>query len=580
MEEKMAANATGRGRLVLGLGAAAVLMVPAAALAVDGQIVDTAGKPVEQAMVTLGSAELALGASTYTVFSGADGRYTLPAKATGERLVVHKLGYVPVTLTPTQAGKVTLAKSDNIAAQAPPSAWLPRTGVDDLARANTVLQCTGCHQLPSEKMQHYSQMLDGKSEAEKQVAWKAMINYMRVKFVQIGPDQSLYDPARMDFKNVLDPAAGFFDENDEAQISSFLAKHLPTRFDTLAGFDYGAPLGVTEKTVMREIQLPQDSFVREVGLTPESPYLWGADLQHNRLLRVDSRSGEQKPYPVPYVGPTGPHTIIDTPQGDFWITMLEQGVVGRFDPKTEQWQLFDKFGKYEMAHDVAYNHQFYAMPDPAGRYWFTLIGSNRMARLDPTTGEVAFIETPRRGEQSALHAALYGAVITRDGKRVWFSQLSGGVGAVSTETGKVDVYLPLPQGSGPRRMALDDQDVLYVPMFGTGELLIYDSKTDKELGRVMMPDPNNASYNAVWDPWRKVVWLGTSNADVIYKFKPDDRSFEVFPLPSKMAYLRMITFDRRNGNLWTAYSNIPTGAGPSRFLMVDPGDGITVGAAQ
>ena len=283
---------------------------------------------------------------------------------------------------------------------------------------------------------------------------------------------------------------------------------------------------------------------------------------------------------MPYVGPTGPHTIIDTPQGDFWITMLEQGVVGRFDPKTEQWQLFDKFGKYEMAHDVAYNHQFYAMPDPAGRYWFTLIGSNRMARLDPTTGEVAFIETPRRGEQSALHAALYGAVITRDGKRVWFSQLSGGVGAVSTETGKVDVYLPLPQGSGPRRMALDDQDVLYVPMFGTGELLIYDSKTDKELGRVMMPDPNNASYNAVWDPWRKVVWLGTSNADVIYKFKPDDRSFEVFPLPSAMGYLRMITFDRRNGNLWTAYSNIPTGAGPSRFVMVDPGDGITVGAVQ
>ena len=575
----MAVSATGRSRLMMGMAAAA-LWVPAAALANSGQVVDAAGKPVVHAMVTLQPAQMTLGASTFTVFTDADGRYTLPAKATGTQLSVRKIGYTSVIVDPAQAAKVTLAATANIANQVPPSAWLPRTGADDLARANTVLQCTGCHQLPSEKMQRYSMMLDGKSEAEKQAAWKAMINYMRVKFVQIGPDQTLYDPTRMDFKTVLDPANGFFDTHDEAQISEFLAKHLPTRFDQLDEFDYGAPLGVTSQTLMREIQLPQDSFVREIGLTPESPYLWGADLQRNRLLRVDPQTGDQKPFPVPYEGPTGPHTIIDTPQGDFWITMLEQGVVGRFDPKTEQWQLFDKFGTYEMAHDVAYNHDFYAMPDSQGRYWFTLIGSNRMARLDPRTGDIATIETPTREGQSPLHSALYGAVITGDGKRVWFSQLSGGVGAVNTETDKIDVYLPMPQGTGPRRMALDDQDVLYVPLFGTGELLIYDSKADKELARVMMPDPNNAAYSAVWDPWRKVIWIGTSNADVIYKFKPADRTFEVFPLPSDMGYLRMITFDRRNGNLWTAYSNIPTGAGPSRFVMVDPGDGIMVGAAQ
>ena len=574
----MAAAATGRGRHVRRL-AAAVLLMPAAAFALEGQVLDASGQPVAQAMIKLAPPQLAVGDSTYTVFTTPDGRFAFPAQAAGTRLTVRKLGFETVTVPAGDSAQIRLTTADNLADQVPPSGWLPRTGADDLARANTVLQCTGCHQLPSEKMQHYSRMLDGKSEAEKQVAWKAMIDYMRVKFVQIGPDQTLYDPTRMDFKNVLDPAAGFFDAHDEAQISAFLAKHLPTRFDQLTQFDYGAPLGVTAHTLMREIQLPQDSFVREVGLTPESPYLWGADLQHNRLLRVDPRTGEQKPYPVPYDGPTGPHTIVDTPDGDFWITMLEQGVVGRFDPRTEKWQLFDKFGTYEMAHDVAYNYQFYATPDTQGRYWFTLIGSNRMARLDPRTGEAVMVDTPRRDDQSALHAALYGAVITRDGKRVWFSQLSGGVGAVNTETGKVDVYLPLAQGAGPRRMALDDQDVLYVPLFGTGELLIYDSTSDTELARVMMPDPNNAAYSAVWDPWRRVIWIGTSNADVIYRFDPDDRSFAVYPLPSDMGYLRMITFDRRNGNLWTAYSNIPTGAGPSRFLMIDPGDRINVGQA-
>ena len=61
--------------------------MPAAALAIEGQVIDASGKPVAQAMVTLQPAELALGASTYTVFTDADGRYTLPAKAAGTQPV-------------------------------------------------------------------------------------------------------------------------------------------------------------------------------------------------------------------------------------------------------------------------------------------------------------------------------------------------------------------------------------------------------------------------------------------------------------------------------------------------------------
>ena len=140
----MAANATGCGRFIEGMGVAAVLIWPAATLATQGQVVDAAGKPIAQAMVTVGPAELPLGASTYTVFTDADGHYTLPPKATGEQIAVRKLGYTPATLNLAQAAKVTLAAADNLAVQAPPSAWLPRTGADDLARANTLLQCTSC----------------------------------------------------------------------------------------------------------------------------------------------------------------------------------------------------------------------------------------------------------------------------------------------------------------------------------------------------------------------------------------------------------------------------------------------------
>jgi streptogramin lyase len=79
---------------------------------------------------------------------------------------------------------------------------------------------------------------------------------------------------------------------------------------------------------------------------------------------------------------------------------------------------------------------------------------------------------------------------------------------------------------------------------------------------------------------RKVVWISTSNADVIYRFDPKTRAFGVLPLPRERGFLRMVHVDRRSGALVTSYANIVEHVrGPRMALLIDLGDDAVKAAA-
>lgn len=72
-----------------------------------------------------------------------------------------------------------------------------------------------------------------------------------------------------------------------------------------------------------------------------------------------------------------------------------------------------------------------------------------------------------------------------------------------------------------------------------------------------------------------MVWIATSNGDVIYRFDPRDKSFGVLPLPRERAFLRMIDVDPESGVLITSYANIVENVqGPRMALIIDPGDRV------
>ena len=112
-------------------------------------------------------------------------------------------------------------------------------------------------------------------------------------------------------------------------------------------------------------------------------------------------------------------------------------------------------------------------------------------------------------------------------------------------------------------------------LYGSGQLAEFDTKTLKMTGLYDLPDTASAPYSATWDPLRRVVWIPTSNGDVMYRFDPATKEFGVLPLPREQAFLRMVDVDPRTGVLVSSYGNIvDIVQGPRMALIIDRGDGV------
>jgi streptogramin lyase len=593
----------------IGISAILILSLLAAATVhageLKGNITDTNGNKLSQVGVTLDRGADVKGPNVVTVFSDEQGQYRFPTDITVNegtpKLRAWLMGYHQVGLfrqaAPDIHGQsdfdIVLEPTANVASTASASAWLAQTP-DGEGKHTVQLFCTGCHQFPSEKVRHFAQQAEaiaaqgGQSEGEiwrhmvRYESWRSMVKYMRAKAYEIYPDKSPIDVANIPWKTVQAPEYSLFNGHDEEVIAKFLSDYLPRQFDHLDPYNYGAPLGVNGRTVMREYQLPDTSLVREATMVNGSPYLWGADIQKNRLLRLDMSTGEQKWYPVPKEGPSGPHTIIGGSDGNVWVSMLEGDILGRFNPKTEEWKLWPLgpsdlpptkvFGDQAMVHDISYDANYHLAKDNNNNIWLTLIGINKMGSLNPDTGSVSYYDAFPIEGRSGVNVSLYGTLLQSDGKCAWYSQLSGVVACLNTETHKSEHVIKFPPGSGPRRMAIDENDILWIPLYGAGQLVKYDTKQNKTLATYDVPDRSSAPYALLWDVKRQMLWVGTTNADLIYGFNPKTEKFTVLPLPRKQGYFRKLALNPVTDQLVASYSNIPTGSGPSMALVIDVGD--------
>ena len=120
---------------------------------------------------------------------------------------------------------------------------------------------------------------------------------------------------------------------------------------------------------------------------------------------------------------------------------------------------------------------------------------------------------------------------------------------------------------------MSEADVLYIALFGSGQLAEYDTRARKMIGIYDLPDRASAPYSVTWDMRRHVAWIATSNANLLYRFDPRDKSFAVLPLPREGAFLRMVGIDKQTGALVTTYGNVVQYVhGPRMAVVIDPGD--------
>lgn len=557
---------------------------------VTGTITDLNGRKVSGASVTVTPAQP--GPTALTVFSDEQGRFTFPERpAYGDpaalkvtmRALGHRLLDVKAQRAAADRVELTLLAqpTTNQADMAPSSAWL-RGNADRDDTSAFVLDCMGCHQAPMKRFRDYANAIadipGGGDRADiSKRGYRALIQYMNYI--------SAWEFGRNATAHVAD-AGNAYSVGHGEKVVEYLARRFPGRMNELTGYEWGAPLIVTPRTRIAEYEVPRPNAIREAVVRGSGAdrSLYVADVSSNTMFRVNVETGAQSALQIPYATPFGPHSLHKAADGSLWATPFFPTALSHLDVKTQQWRIWPlkaRTGEISGIHDLSFTYDHVVRTDDAGRVWFSDIVNTAVGYLDPKSGQIEIYhapETPGRGGGGQL----YGLAMTPDRKELWYTKLTNGqFGSFNIATKKFEVSVVLPQNAGPRRLTISDQGVLYVPLFGAGQLVEYDTRTRKTLGTYDLPDRSSAPYAASWDPVRKVVWIPTSNGDVIYRFNPRDKSFGVLPMPRQSAYLRMIDVDDETGELITSYANIVENShGPRMALVIDPGDGAYAGRAH
>jgi streptogramin lyase len=571
------------------------------------------GQPVAQAAVTLTFPDSNAGPKAITVFSGPDGafrisdkslvnpaRFTLAASKLGYKQLSHALD-APKLIRNRSSGRyetrLYVEAVADIAAQVPASAWTATMPAGD-AKNITLTSCSSCHQVPSPRMREFAARIEAVSNGPqgdktaleewrkvvRHESWRTIVKYMRSKHFAVFPLESAVNLDAVDWATAQNADYNFFNVRQGEIIARYLADHFPKSTASMArdAYAYGAPLGVTDRTVIREFAFPKLALVRELVPVPNTPYLWGADVRRNVIVRLNPENGDTKWYPVTFRGATGPHTIVPDDAGNLWVSMVDNDQFGRFDPKTEKWKLWTlrpsnltegaAIGGAAIVHDMSIDSRGHLARDAFGKIWLTLVGTNQMGTLDPDTGEVAYYDTNHIEGLSPINHLIYSTVLSEDGRFAWYSQVNGSVGCINTASKKIEKVIPFAEGVGPRRMSRDNAGNLWVALFGSGQVAKIDMASGKVLATYDLPDRSAAPYAVSWDERRKAVWVANANSDAIYRLDSITAAITVYPMPRQMAYMRQIAIDQKSGRLIATYGNYPEGSGPSMGVMIDVGD--------
>lgn len=572
---------------------------------VTGSVTDTADRPIPHVRIKLTGTQTV--AYSTTVFTDLNGQFSVdPISFEADSLIVDafRIGWLTTEQikeeTPEGASlSIRMRPIDDVADQVPASAWLAGSP-DDLGYQMTNLHCSNCHQLGARRVREFSKRLGSSGHEMRTEAWfvraaedlsgtgntpdgsdlptttqsnalragwESVVQFMRWVTMRLGTEQKLrwnLEEGSPFYNALLSPETSLFSPRDMEIIIPYLANNFPTTFDHLYGYDdidrLGA-YGATASTIIEEYALPTFGWTREIAIPPGSSKIWFLETDADRLGSLDPMTGEINWFPVPLAGSQGPHTMNADGAGNVWVALEDSFHIGRLNTQTGEWRLYPPpdgtvFG---VTHDFAFDSNRHVRADANGRIWITDLGKNELWGLHTDTGDIERFRMPMISGETSFHSLLYGAAIDTSSNTIWWAQLFGVAGSFNAIEKIPERIIPYARGEGPRRLAIEESGILWVPLFGSSELSKVDTKSGLELARYRIPDRGGSPYGITLDKRRNAIWAATSNSDRIYRFDIESEEWSHYPLPTREAYIRLIEVHPETGDIWTTYSNLPVG---------------------
>ena len=292
---------------------------------------------------------------------------------------------------------------------------------------------------------------------------------------------------------------------------------------------------ITEWTVPTPGSRPHDPMYAPDG------FVWYSGHMANLLGRFDPRTQQFKEFHIKTPG-SGPHGLIPDRDGNVWFTANFKAYIGKLDPKT------GNVTEYPMP-DAQARDPHTLLLAPNGLIYFTVQGGNMVGRLNTKTGEIKLVSSP------TPHSNPYGMVIDSHGVPFFVEFGSNKVGRIDPETLEIHEYVLPNADSRPRRVAITPDDIIWYTDYARGYLGRLDPKTGEVSEWPSPSGPKSQPYGitAVGD----VIWYSESNTkpNTLVRFETSTHKFQTWPIPSGGGVVRNMVHTP-DGNLWLACSGV------------------------
>jgi virginiamycin B lyase len=292
---------------------------------------------------------------------------------------------------------------------------------------------------------------------------------------------------------------------------------------------------------IKEWKVPTSGSRPHDPATAPDGSVWYTGQMANVLGRFDPKTQQFKEYPLK-TPMSGPHGLVADENGNIWYTANFKSLIGKLDPKTGE------VTEYPMP-DAKARDPHTLLFAPNGNIYFTVQGGNMVGRLNPKTGEVKVVNSPTPKSNP------YGMVVSSKGVPFFVEFGSNKVASMDPDTLAIHEYVLPHEDSRPRRVAITPDDVLWYSDYSRGYLGRLDPKTGQVSEWASPGGPKSKPYGIT--AVGGIIWYSESNTspNTVVRFDPQTEKFQTWVIPSGGGVVRNMVHTS-DGNLWLACSGV------------------------
>jgi virginiamycin B lyase len=243
---------------------------------------------------------------------------------------------------------------------------------------------------------------------------------------------------------------------------------------------------------------PHNAIVSSEGI------VWYSGNLVGNIGRYDPRTDQIEIIAMPDAAARDPHTLVfDDDESHIWFTVQGGNYVGRLT-------VADR--KVELIPVPTQRSRPYGIKLAAdGTPWTVLLGTNKLASVDPSTLQLTEYTIPAEGARPRR------LEITSDG-RIWYADFARGFLGAYDPAAKTFEEWALPSGtqSRPYGMASDEQDRVWVVETGVQPNLFvgFDTQAEKIVSITPVPSGGGSIRHMDYHEPTASVWFGTDDETI------------------------------------------------------------------